>query len=118
MIYSLTHPFNIISDTIYTPPHSSSTHTNLVSRSQQVVSHLVQVGGFARVDEAHHLLEHLGLHIVDLHTVLEEERRDPGQCSEPILPQLPNIRPIMSTPLTVILFQQSFHDAVCLTHFR
>ncbi|KAK5913794.1 hypothetical protein CgunFtcFv8_008288 [Champsocephalus gunnari] len=36
----------------------------LVSCSQQVIGHLVQVGGFACVDEAHHLFEDIWLHVI------------------------------------------------------
>lgn len=55
--------------------HSSrcDAHTHslyLVSCSQQVISHLVQVGGLACVDEAHHLFEDIWLHVIYLHTVL------------------------------------------------
>lgn len=51
----------------------ASAHTHslyLVSCSQQVISHLVQVGGLACVDEAHHLFEDIWLHVIYLHTVL------------------------------------------------
>lgn len=42
----------------------------LVSCCEQVIRHLVQVGSLVCVNEAHHLFENLGLHIVDLHTIL------------------------------------------------
>lgn len=45
---------------------------HLVSSSKQVVGHLVQVRRFARVDETHHLLKHFGLHVVNLHSVLQK----------------------------------------------
>lgn len=64
----------------------SHTHTHtlyLVSCSQQVISHLVQVGGLACVDKAHHLFEDIWLHVIYLHTVLngrrgQERRIHPG----------------------------------------
>lgn len=63
---------------LYVNQHSAaSTHTHslyLVSHSQQVVSHLVQVGGLACVDEAHHLFEDIWLHVIYLHTVLGGRR--------------------------------------------
>lgn len=45
-------------------------NTRLVSSSEQVVSHLVQIGCFASVDEEHHLFKDLSLHVVYLHSVL------------------------------------------------
>lgn len=59
----------------------TSTHTlslYLVSCSQQVISHLVQVGGLACVDEAHHLFEDIWLHVIYLHTVLNGRRGQEG----------------------------------------
>lgn len=45
-------------------------NTRLVSSSEQVVSHLVQIGCFASVDEEHHLFKDLSFHVVYLHSVL------------------------------------------------
>lgn len=58
---------------IHTHIHTRSLY--LVSCSQQVISHLVQVGGLACVDEAHHLFEDIWLHVIYLHTVLKREER-------------------------------------------
>lgn len=55
-----------------------NTHTHcqhLVSCSQQVISHLVQVGGPACVDEAQHLFEDIWLHVIYLHAILNERRK-------------------------------------------
>ena len=49
------------------------TMTYFVSSCQQVVGHLLQVGSFPCVDESHHLLKHVWLHITDVHTVLRQD---------------------------------------------
>lgn len=48
---------------------------HLISCCEQIVGHLVQVGSLVCVNKTHHLLEHFGLHIVDLHTVLREKKQ-------------------------------------------
>lgn len=48
-------------------------NTHFVSSSEQIVSHLVQVGCFASVDEEHHLFKDLSLYIVYLHSVLDRK---------------------------------------------
>lgn len=47
--------------------------THLVSSSEQVISHLVQVGCFASVDEEHHLFKDVSLHVVYLNSVLDNK---------------------------------------------
>ena len=59
----------------HTHTHTHTRSLYLVSCSQQVISHLVQVGGLACVDEAHHLFEDIWLHVIYLHTVLKREER-------------------------------------------
>lgn len=51
----------------------------LVSCCEQVIGHLVQVGSLVCVNEAHHLFENFGLHVIDLHAVLTKtngEKKD------------------------------------------
>lgn len=46
----------------------------LISCCKQVICHFVQVWSLVCVNEAHHLFENLGLHIVDLHTILTRHK--------------------------------------------
>lgn len=46
----------------------------LISCCKQVIGHFVQVWSLVCVNEAHHLFENLGLHIVDLHTILTRHK--------------------------------------------
>jgi len=73
--------FYLLYSTCPTPPQSSCMTmllNHLISGCKQVVSHLVQVGSLVCVNEAHHLFENFRLHVVDLHTVLADQKRNEG----------------------------------------
>lgn len=66
-----------------TPRLHARTHAlYLVICRQQVIRHLVQVGGLACVDEAHRLFEDIWLRVIYLHTVLSERRGNGGENTQ------------------------------------
>lgn len=48
-----------------------TSHTYFVGSCQQVVGHFFQVWGLSCVDEAHHFLKDIWVHVTDIYTVLQ-----------------------------------------------